>query len=573
MKSRTSFFNGTVLRKDITRYAPVWALYTIALFLFMVVTNLGDEAYNVADVLASTSSSLSVINLILAGIVALLVFGDLFKTRLCYATHALPLRREGWFLTHFTAGLLFSLVPNLLLCLCMLPMVMPYWYMPLVWLASNTLQYLFFFGVGAFCAACAGNRLGMAAAYAIMNFGVTLISWYAEDIYTPLLYGMEFQWGALEWFMPVSRITSLDVVEYTRRPFTFGGCIPGDWLYLGIIAGVGIVLAVLAVLIYRKRHMETAGDFLSLKAAKPVFLLIYTLAVAYIFHLVIDFWGLFAGLIVGFFTGKMLLNRTVRVFKGWNFLQLGILITAMLLSMFVTLMDPAGLTRYVPDTKNVEAMYFCSSGDSHIYLQDEDQVDRREIRDPAEIDRFRQFHEEVCDGRYEYTTEETTIVYLRYELKSGMSVRRRYEIPVASSHSDFVQAELSDWKSVFHINDWESFASGVEQLELEIELSEQIGHFTLTDPVQIRGLLDAVKADCDAGNMAQNWSLHQDDETAAWLYIYDGDFYTYNESVYGESVEYVNVPVYAISLNIYDSCTNTLAYIDSLDLDYTPYEK
>ena len=29
MKLRTSFFNGTVLRKDITRFAPVWGLYSI----------------------------------------------------------------------------------------------------------------------------------------------------------------------------------------------------------------------------------------------------------------------------------------------------------------------------------------------------------------------------------------------------------------------------------------------------------------------------------------------------------------------------------------------------------------
>ena len=33
MKSRTSFFNPTVLKKDITRFAPLWGLYTVFMLL------------------------------------------------------------------------------------------------------------------------------------------------------------------------------------------------------------------------------------------------------------------------------------------------------------------------------------------------------------------------------------------------------------------------------------------------------------------------------------------------------------------------------------------------------------
>ena len=33
MKSRTSFFNTTVLRKDITRFAPAWGLYLTGMLL------------------------------------------------------------------------------------------------------------------------------------------------------------------------------------------------------------------------------------------------------------------------------------------------------------------------------------------------------------------------------------------------------------------------------------------------------------------------------------------------------------------------------------------------------------
>ena len=39
MKLKTSFFNPTVLRKDVTRFAPLWGLYTV--FMLMVVFLLG----------------------------------------------------------------------------------------------------------------------------------------------------------------------------------------------------------------------------------------------------------------------------------------------------------------------------------------------------------------------------------------------------------------------------------------------------------------------------------------------------------------------------------------------------
>lgn len=578
MKSRTSFFNTTVLRKDITRFAPVWGLYTIGIVLFLLVPELFSTADNKAYLLADSMTSMSVINLIFGGISALMVFGDLFKARLCYATHALPLRREGWFLTHFTAGMLFSFVPNLLLALLYMTMLRAHWYLALMWLAVVTMQYLFFFGAGAFCCLCAGNRLGAAASYLILHFTLQLVGWYAEEIYTPLLYGVEFNWEFLSLFTPASTLPSLEYVNYTTRPFQLIEVYYGEWLYLGIMALSGAGLAALAMLIYRKRNLENAGDFLSLPAAKPVFLLVYTLAVGYLLcNLVFpELLGMFIGLLIGFFTGKMLLNRTVRVFRGWNFLHFGILVTVIALTLGLTALDPFGLTRYVPDTDDVEVMYFCDSTDSHLYLYES--PEGRVIDDSAEIDQFRQFHEEITDGRYHQTDSDTpsdvttVTTYLRYDLKSGRTVIRRYEIPVDSAHGEFVQTELSNWKSVFHINDWDTIAGGIDRVDLELCLGENFGNYELSDRAQIQGLLEAVKADCDAGNMAQNWSFHQDEETAAWLYIYDNNF---ADDTYTTTNEYfggIHV-VYSLSMNIYDSCEHTLSYIESLNLDDTPYEK
>jgi hypothetical protein len=56
---------------------------------------------------------------------ALTLFGDLFNSRMCNAIHALPLRRESWFCTHALTGLCFSVVPNLVFALLMMPAKMP----------------------------------------------------------------------------------------------------------------------------------------------------------------------------------------------------------------------------------------------------------------------------------------------------------------------------------------------------------------------------------------------------------------------------------------------------------------
>ena len=109
MKSRTSFFDRTVLKKDITRFAPLWALYLIGGLMIAISSGIsGDELNEVLGGLGIVSFSYAIL-------VAQLLFGDLFNTRLCNALHAMPLRREGWFFTHVIAGILFSLVPNLLI--------------------------------------------------------------------------------------------------------------------------------------------------------------------------------------------------------------------------------------------------------------------------------------------------------------------------------------------------------------------------------------------------------------------------------------------------------------------------
>ena len=78
-------------------------------------------------------------------------------------------------MTHLTAGLLFCVGPNALGALIACVILQEYCYLAFLWLAIVLCQFLFFFGVGAFSAQCAGNRLGAVAVYGLFNFLAVLL--------------------------------------------------------------------------------------------------------------------------------------------------------------------------------------------------------------------------------------------------------------------------------------------------------------------------------------------------------------------------------------------------------------
>ena len=127
-----SFFNTTVLKKDLTRFLPLWVIYLI-LGLLIFSTTLGDMYFSVARFAANSLNWLSVVTMIYALITAQLLFGELFQSKLCNAIHALPVRREGLFFSHFAAGLIMQMGPNLAIALFGMLGLGRLWFVALLW--------------------------------------------------------------------------------------------------------------------------------------------------------------------------------------------------------------------------------------------------------------------------------------------------------------------------------------------------------------------------------------------------------------------------------------------------------
>lgn len=590
MKLRTSFFNATVLKKDITRFAPVWGLYTI--FMLMYLLLMWDAEGSAARFVSNAPDTIrlmGVVNLFYALLVAVLLFGDLFTPRMCNALHALPLRREGWFLTHLTAGILFCVVPNLLGAVVAALLLQQYAYAAFVWLAVTVLQYLFFFGAGAFSAMCAGNRLGAVAVYGIFNFITVLAIWLVITIYQPFLFGIRLDAGRYADLCPVNSFTEyyMDIsYDNMTDKAVFGGYVTENWRYLYLAAGAGVVLLVLAMLIYRRRKLEQAGDFIALRPVAPVFLVIYTLCVGAAMYLIADVMAgelryifLPIGLAIGFFTGRMLLERKVNVFRGKNFLGFGAIVAILAASIGLTWLDPAGLVRYVPEPEAVSKVYF-SSYDGPNYQGGDPYM----LTGQENVQTITQIHAGCVAGR-KLSADNGLPLYIRYELTDGRAVERLYYLDEDGKEAQALKKYYSDPNYVFGTDDVQTVLENIVCLEVMpyreglpwialVSPGWESGYLTdkaggdqtvINDTVQgsfadnatVKGLMEAIRADCLAGNMAQLWSYHKDAEIAGYVTIQ-----------YKKPAEAVNkydpYPIAYLELSIYGDCVNTVRYLESL---------
>ena len=584
MKSRTSCFNLTLLKKDLTRFAPAWAIYGIVLMLVLVSARSDSQVYYRVDNVEAFVVVMAWINLFYACVVAQLLFGDLYTSRLCNALHAMPVTRESWFAVHTAAGVLFALVPNLALSLLAIPALNlgDAWTAIPLWLVAANLQYLFFFGVAVLCVMLSGNRLGQLALYGIIQFASLIVCWLASRIYEPLLHGIQIN---SEYFYPfcpaaqISRLGEIFTVNYERILNDMGefshyevyGVAAGiGWGYMTICAAVGIGALAAALLLYRRRKLECAGDFVAFKAMEPVVLVMVTVCVAGLFHVLGDLFGLgiqymllTAGLIVGFFGCKMLLERTTRVFRKKTFLACGAVLIAFAASLGLTWLDPLGLTRYQPEVEDVASVTVSDSYSIHyhgdVYFQ---------VADPADIETMLAVHGACIDrsatneeGRHADAAEVS--IHLEYELKNGKTVHRVYYIIPESEAGQALEPYFSTPECVL----------GYPEERLD-ELTDAFFSFYTDgrdvnihelEGLDLRGLLDAIVADCKAGNMAQINGFHG-------YNIYDEDFDPYISSVelgwdrelldgiIGDRNAYGLIDYQYI--RVYSSCVNTIRWLE-----------
>jgi hypothetical protein len=241
------------------------------------------------------------------------------------------------------------------------------------------------------------------------------------------------------------------------------------------------------------------------------------------------------GMAIGWFTGRMLLERRINVFRPKAFVGLGVLVFVFYLSVSLFWLDPLGVTRYVPQADQVHSVMVAPYASDYYYRQNSALV-----TDPAQIEKITQIHQDLVDARQEDKSK--MMLRVRYTMKTGVEVERTYYLDAQSENGQWMKNIYSSLEVVLG-------GSVPERLAQTARYIEVYGYYEKTDPdwegrgrfelknEDFAGLIDAVAMDCKAGNMSQIWDYHADEEQLAALGIEFGSG-SYREVQVWESCQY-----------------------------------
>ena len=553
MKSATSFFNATLFKKNLTRYWPIWVLYTV-IWLYalpmrciMTVTRhriwsdhtpaqlIADFAEGIPDLLEGFGIGMAFVFGILA---AMAVFSYLYNHRAATMIHTLPVRREGLFLTSYLSGLAFLLAPNVLVWLLTLGAEalcggVAGLYTISLWLAGQSGMCLFFYSFAVFCAMFTGNLLALPAFYGIFNFLAALFMLLFDVIFEPFLYGYAGMTSNTEnvvwWLTPVVRLA--DKLRWR--------IMDGSDLYhlegateLAVYALVGLAFAALALPIYRKRHIESAGDVVAIPILRPVFkcgvALCSGLCFGYWLHAMFGLnipFGLTGSLLlwtaIGYFAAEMLLKKSFRVWNAWK--GCAAILALMAVGLFCLHTDAFGFVDRIPAANSVVSVTVEGMGS---YPHDEGRNFDFTTENPRLIEKTIALHQGfVSQRKTSYTGDHEYIrLNVTYTLSNGATLRRHYggnlwpDSPLAQAARDFYcDPEVAE------------LAYDPEQIEptrlTDLEVSRlwdparlENDYFALSEripPAQqqaaLQAVYDAVMADFLAGNLGKRYLFDREE--------------------------------------------------------------
>lgn len=464
MQSVTSYFNRELLRGALQRTWPLWAAYTLIWLLLLPVTifiRLSDRhiVYSrptLSYELLNTGLPTGVMMAAVFGIFfAMAMFAYLTNPRATNGMHAMPIRREGLFLTHYLAGL-FCQVVTLLVSFALAALVTAAFgvfdgYAVGMGLLLCVLLVLFFYSFGVLCMVCVGQILAGAVFYGILNFLFVGMEALLRSFAGNFLYGYD---GRSSAFSTAPLSPPVEIASSLSVSYVYDGIDPIGVrvFHLGTFAAyaaAGLVLAALALLLYRKRRSEMTGNTVAIGWLRPVFkygvafcsaFSLGQLLSYFVFELTDSTYTagaligtiacmIFAGLI-GYYAAEMLLKKSFRVFKtSWK----GALATSAVL-ILIGLSFPLDLTGYqtrVPEQSDIVSatvnLYGGNVSGSFNLSGQESIALLRDAHCAVITDKARQTE---YNRRYVPFDGDTCTLRITYELADGTELFRSYDLSI-----------------------------------------------------------------------------------------------------------------------------------------------
>ena len=474
MRSATSFFDKTLFRSQLKHTWPLWLGYT-ALWLFLVPVALFSEltAYQGGYSAADASSLLLnagvrggvFISFFFGLFFAMLAFSHLTQSRATNGFHALPVRRETIFLTAYLTGLFCQistiLVTFLLGAAVSAPLHLSFWSVSSAAMGSAMLEAVFFYSFAVLCMMMTGQILAAPVFYFVGNILVPAMEYLLRNFAGNFLYGYSGHVDvALGFLSPPLymytmctevAIASIETCESDSYYVTAYALEHRSFMILAAYALAGLVIALIALLLYRTRKSEMTGSTVAFPWATPIFKygVAFCTAAALGQFLYYFLFGQYrsggsdslpgtilcmaaAGL-VGYFVAEMLIKKSFRVFragaKGAAIVALALVLLGVAMSF-----DLTGYEKRVPDESEIESVYYTFSGMTNVTTGDADTIRRLTAAHQA-IVKNRNEQARIADAwdadtlsQSDYADIEPFSLRLTYYLKDGSQLSRSYSL-------------------------------------------------------------------------------------------------------------------------------------------------
>ena len=487
MTSKISCFDRAVFRRALKKTAPVWILYTLyelllplRLFSFCRGVSSCTDDFLVQiekTILGYARINASLLPFLLGRLLAWVLFFWRFRAGTAYFYAALPVRRETLFLTNYLTGLLLCAAPALLSSLLLWAVGAGFGaavFVPAMQVFTATmLGFLLFFSFAVLVCCVVGQMAAMPIVYVILNFTFFVLEAIVRHLLFTFVYGMPYSQSSTMQSFALHATPVLGLLQGGFRVATDWAERDGmyymeyaprleGWGYLGALAALGLVFALCAFLLLKHREMERSGDVIAVGWLRPVALYVFTIGCALVLGALMaelfssntadNFWYvllfLFMGAFVGYFAGKMLLQKTVHVFRsGW--LGLGACCLALLLAFGAAEFDLFGYSRYLPERSAVQAAGLTHYQSNGLYTTQDDAFiqDVLNLHTAAVSEKSKQEHRRHA---YQLGTDYTEQFYITYRMTDGTLTERYYSIVYSEADLEDPDSLISRFSALYN---------------------------------------------------------------------------------------------------------------------------
>lgn len=372
MKLKKSLFSRGLIISDIKRFWWVSTLYGIILLIILPLQQITVEfpikdqwrRKEILDMLMLDNNSPQILLIyIVPVILAVLLFRYMHVSKSAAIIHAMPYSRKTLFFNHGAAGFLLLTIPVIVtgMVLTALQISTPLgevYSLPqiLQWVSLTLLFNYLFFAIAVFVGMFTGSAIAhivFTYIFHVLPAGIYVLIGYNLKY---LLHGFsETSISSQTWIgiLPLFKLLGFEIEEFT------------------VIYTVGYIVAIalflfMAMILYEKRQLETAGDIVVFPVMKPVFK--YGVAACgmllggvYFYHMANQSFGMllfgyFISSFFGYWISEILLQKSFKVWRAYKgYIAYAAVVVVLLTSLSV---DVFGYVRRIPQLGQIEKVYF-----------------------------------------------------------------------------------------------------------------------------------------------------------------------------------------------------------------------